>query len=63
MEKIREDMTELFRDRLSVSVAKVGNHIKSHTIIGLTLSHIRKGQGYQSSPNFLVKVVEAHMNM
>jgi hypothetical protein len=24
MEKIREDMTELFRDRLSVSVAKVG---------------------------------------
>jgi hypothetical protein len=63
MEKIREEMAELFRDRLGVSVARVGSHIKSHMITGLTLSHTHNGQGYQSFLCFLVKVVEAHMNM
>jgi hypothetical protein len=37
--------------------------MKSHMITGLTLSYTHKGQGYQSFLSFLVKVVEAHMNM
>jgi hypothetical protein len=60
MEKIREDMAKLFRDRLEVSVARVGQSYQKHMITGLTLSHIHKGQGY---PSFLVKMGEAHTNI
>jgi hypothetical protein len=63
MDKIRKEMAKLFRDRLRVSIARVGNHIKSHMITGLTLSRTNKGQGYRGFPSFLVKVVEAHTNM
>jgi hypothetical protein len=62
MEKIREEMTELFRDKFGVSVAKVGNHTKSRIITGLTLSLIHKGQGYRNFLSFLVRMGEAHMN-
>jgi hypothetical protein len=63
IEKISEEMAELFRDRIGVSVASVDSHIKSHMITGLTLSHIHKGQRYRSFLNFLVKMVEAHTNI
>jgi hypothetical protein len=62
MEKIREEMTELFRDKFGVSIARVGNHTKSHIITGLTLSYIHKGQGYQNFLSFLVRMGEAHTN-
>jgi hypothetical protein len=63
MEKITEEMAELFQDRLEVSIAIVGNHIKSHMITDLTLSRIHKGQGYRSFLSFLVKMGEAHTNI
>jgi hypothetical protein len=63
MEKIREEMAELFQDRFRVSVARWGNQIGSHMITGLTLSHIHKGQGYWSFLSFLVKMGEAHTNI
>jgi hypothetical protein len=62
MEKIREEMTELFRDKFGVSVARVGQSYQSHIITGLTLSHIHKGQGYRNFLSFLVKMEEAHTN-
>jgi hypothetical protein len=63
MEKIREEMAELFRDKFGVSVAKVGqSYTKSRIITGLTLSHIHKGQGYQNFLSFLVRMGDAHTN-
>jgi hypothetical protein len=63
MEKIREEMTELFRDRLRVSVARVGqSYQKPYEHLFDTVMY-PKGQEYQSFPSFLVKVVEAHTNM
>jgi hypothetical protein len=63
MEKIREDMAELFRDRLGVSVAKVGQSYQKPYDHRFDSIPYLQGQGYLSFPNYMMKVVEAHMNM
>jgi hypothetical protein len=63
MEKIREEMTELFRDRLRDSVVRVGqSYQKPYEHLFDTVPY-PKGQEYWSFPSFLVKMVEAHTNM
>jgi hypothetical protein len=47
-------MAELFGERIRVSVVRLWQSYKRHMIIGLTLSHTRRGLGYQSFPNSLV---------
>jgi hypothetical protein len=63
MEKIREEMAELFRDRLGVSVARVGQSYQKTYDHRFDIVSYPQGQGYQSFLSFLVKMGEAHTDI
>jgi hypothetical protein len=65
MEKIREEIAELFRDRLEVSVARVGqSYQKPYDHRFNTVPYPQGARiGYRSFLSFLVKMGEAHTNI
>jgi hypothetical protein len=63
MEKIREEMAKLFRDRLRVSVARVEQSYQNSYGHWFDTIPYSQGARIPEFSNFLVKVVEAHTNI
>jgi hypothetical protein len=62
VEKIRDVVAGLFREKLGVSMSGAGNHIENLIVTDLTPCHIRRGLGYRISLNFPVKAGKARMS-
>jgi hypothetical protein len=63
MEKIREEMVELFRDRLKVSIARMGQSYQKPYDHRFDIVPCPQGQGYRSFLSFLMKMGEAQTNI